>query len=453
MSVTAVLLCGGTGLDADVVTGPAVVIVDELCDSPSAGVAAMRKLGADRVVLGLCKGRSHSDVVAALQRAGAGPFAVETVIVDGLDRHDAARFLAAATAKIGALAPDERGKTVIARGGISRRALFSIAGAATQAPVAVLTEAACVGSKRCGLCADVCPDGAVDLSGRLPHIDTGRCSACGRCVPGCPHGALRLAGSATVQTEAQLEELLSGVPGIVFACGSAHAEAPQAWALVELPSLALVTPGWILQSRLRGVEVRLVPCAGTCCSGVSNVEALANHLLSLCDPPEGTEGPVLLREPLATADAVARLVPREEKVVIRDEAAPLGVLTLATEGCTLCGACGTACPTGALRLDENERETILRFEPDACVGCGRCAATCPESVLEAVRGIDFTRVGRGAVELVRVGVETCDTCGNRLPPPAMQRRLRELLPELAEAPLGLCAACAHRVGVTPAARV
>jgi ferredoxin len=255
-----------------------------------------------------------------------------------------------------------------------------------------------------------------------------------------------------VQTEAQLEELLSGVPGIVFACGSAHAEAPQAWALVELPSLALVTPGWILQSRLRGVEVRLVPCAGTCCSGASDVEALANHLLSLCDPPEGTEGPVLLREPLATADAVARLVPREEGLVIRNDAAPLGVLTLAADGCTLCGACGAACPTHALRLDENERETILRFEPDACVGCGRCAATCPESVLEVVCGIDFTRVGRGAIELVRVRVEMCDACGTRLPPRAMQRRLRELLPELADAPLDRCTACALQIGVTPPAQ-
>lgn len=452
MSATAVLLCSGTGFGVDVVSGPAVV-VEDLCGNPSAGVAAMHGLGADRLVLGLCRARPHADLVAALQRAGAGPFAVETVALGGAHRRDAVRLLAAAAAKLGALAPGERGKTVLARGGISRRALFSVAGAVSEVPIAVLAEAACVGSKRCGLCAGVCPEGAVDLAGRFPLVDSGRCTACGLCVPRCPHGALRLAGSATVQTEAQLRELLPGVEGIVFACASARAEAPPGWAIVELPSLALVTPGWILQARLGGAEVRLVPCDGDCCAGAGDSEALADRILSLCEPPVERDAPVLLREPLATADAVARLVPLQEGAVLLNEAAPLGVLTLADEGCTLCGACGAACPTGALRLDETESEIILRFEPLACIGCGRCAVTCPEHVLEAVHGIDFARVRRGGVELVRADHEACEECGDRLPPTAMRRRLRELLPELADAPLGLCAPCALRVGAPPRSRV
>ncbi len=71
-------------------------------------------------------------------------------------------------------------------------------------------------------------------------------------MPGCPSGALRLAGSATAQTEAQLDALVQGVDGIVLACRAAAATAPPGWGLVELPTLALVTPGWILQLRARG---------------------------------------------------------------------------------------------------------------------------------------------------------------------------------------------------------
>ena len=42
--------------------------------------------------------------------------------------------------------------------------------------------------------------------------------------------------------------------------------------------------------------------------------------------------------------------------------------------------------------------------------------------------------------------ERCTRCGADLPPRPMRRRLRELLPELAGAPLDLCAVCARTNG-------
>ena len=60
---------------------------------------------------------------------------------------------------------------------------------------------------------------------------------------------------------------------------------------------------------------------------------------------------------------------------------------LNAEGCTLCLACVSACPTGALS-DEQDRP-LLRFAEDACVQCGLCKATCPEKVISLRPQLDF----------------------------------------------------------------
>ena len=46
------------------------------------------------------------------------------------------------------------------------------------------------------------------------------------------------------------------------------------------------------------------------------------------------------------------------------------------EVCTLCGFCVQVCPTRALRVDEDARETRLVLDPAACTGCGKCVRTC-----------------------------------------------------------------------------
>jgi len=64
------------------------------------------------------------------------------------------------------------------------------------------------------------------------------------------------------------------------------------------------------------------------------------------------------------------------------EAAPFGEAHVAVEGCTLCLACTTVCPTGALGSNPDRPE--LSFLEDACVQCGLCANTCPEKVISLV---------------------------------------------------------------------
>ena len=74
-----------------------------------------------------------------------------------------------------------------------------------------------------------------------------------------------------------------------------------------------------------------------------------------------------------------RAAPAPVDVVALPAGAPFGAVEINVEGCTLCLACVSACPTGAL-VDDPERP-MLRFAEDACVQCGLCKATCPEKVI------------------------------------------------------------------------
>ena len=67
--------------------------------------------------------------------------------------------------------------------------------------------------------------------------------------------------------------------------------------------------------------------------------------------------------------------------------APFGGVNLNVEGCTLCHACVTACPTHA--LSDNPDRAMLRFTESLCVQCGLCEATCPENVITLEPRLDF----------------------------------------------------------------
>lgn len=53
----------------------------------------------------------------------------------------------------------------------------------------------------CGVCVEVCPEGAISLVDGLARIDSDSCTECEACVRACPHGAIRVARPVAVREE------------------------------------------------------------------------------------------------------------------------------------------------------------------------------------------------------------------------------------------------------------
>ena len=62
------------------------------------------------------------------------------------------------------------------------------------------------------------------------------------------------------------------------------------------------------------------------------------------------------------------------------DGSPFGRLSIDNQGCTLCMACVSTCPAGAL-LD-GQSVPQLRFIEANCLQCGLCSEACPENVLD-----------------------------------------------------------------------
>lgn len=485
----AVLLCADLaqrGLDLDELRAalatrmPAlqILVVDHLCSRPDAVAATLLEAGATRAVLAACRRRlPEAELRARTRRNGSEAHDIQIVRVSSTRGTAAATTtIAAAVARLALTPRGEPSRTRATTGGLSRGALLRLAPAFSLKPVAAIDADRCVGFPRCGLCAHSCPAGAISASGLSAEVRASACEACGLCLASCPVSAIHIAAATPRQIETQLATLLERPEptGLILACTRAVAAlddepALDDWALLELPALAAVTPGWVLQALLAGAsQIQLLPCDGACCSpwrehGMSR--DLCQQLLppplaarvSLggpCAPPSpAAPTPALtqraqikltLAEPEATASALQAL---DASIVIRHPASPLGLLELA-EGCTTCGACASACPVASLTLHEDDATTALLHDPRRCTGCALCAQACPEDVLRVEQGIDTSRLVAGVLQLASTPRQACRACGSPLPPQAIIDRNRRLLtqrwPLLAGAEPSLCLACASQ---------
>jgi ferredoxin len=271
-------------------------------------------------------------------------------------------------------------------------------------------------------------------------IDAHICAGCGQCAAVCPTGAASYALPPADTLLRRLRALLTayreagGTDAVVLIHDEAHGS-PLIDALARfgdgLPANALpVAVNEVTQVGLEAIAAAFAYGASAVrlllrakprhdVSGLGKTLALAEPILAGLGFGSGrvatieTDDPDVLGEtlrllapqpaalkpasftPVGGKRDVMRLALRElhraapapVDVVALPQGAPFGTVELNVEGCTLCLACVSACPTGAL-LDDPERPT-LRFNEDACVQCGLCKATCPEKVITLRPQLDF----------------------------------------------------------------
>ena len=314
----------------------------------------------------------------------------------------------------------------------------------------------------CRACLDHCPVSAISSLGEIVEFDPHICGGCGLCAALCPTGAIeyQLPAGATLlnQTRTLLEtyqkaggerpllvihderhgsEMISmiarfgrGLPARalpllvneVTELGFDFYFDALAWGAAQIAILVgpekreevqgLATTLGLIESVMDGLgygggRVHLLD--------QQDPDAVEQALWTLPAEPGAAAGSFL---PMGGKRARTFLAlqhlhekaPHPIDILPLPQGAPFGAVEVDTSGCTMCQACVTACPAGAL-IDDPERPW-LGFVEENCVQCGLCKTTCPEKVISLEPRINFTDQARSPRELNRANPFNCIRCGN-----------------------------------------
>jgi ferredoxin len=323
------------------------------------------------------------------------------------------------------------------------------------------------GRTGCTRCLEVCPAAAIQPDGDVVRIDPFLCGGCGACNSVCPTGAAayayppnatllerlrtlvgtyRQAGGEQpvllVHDDAHGGELISlsarfgrGLPAhvIPFAVNEVTQLGLDAilgaFAYGATRLLALVPPR--RRDELAGLEAQ----CGYAEAALAGLGYGSGRLeLITAEDPGAVEArlydraelgflgsspgmPAATFLPMGDKRALMRLAlqelhahaPAPADHVSLPAGAPFGRVVVDTAGCTLCLACVSVCPTGAL-VDSPERPQVS-FVEDACVQCGLCRSTCPENVIRLEPRLNFTDEARQPVLIKQEEPFECIRCG------------------------------------------
>ncbi len=303
------------------------------------------------------------------------------------------------------------------------------------------------GQTACTRCLDLCPTGAIQPAGEHVAIDPDICAGCGACAAVCPSGAasyddppaahlferLRTLSDSYISAggknlsllvhDAHGREMISlsarfgrglPVPSIPLELSElsvfGHTEALVALACGFTQVDILTSPH--SEREALGAQIALAEAiAGEpriALLDISDPDALSDHLFA--QTSQAALGGAIL--PLGGRREATRLAARAlrgEAVLELPEGAPYGAVLVDAEACTLCLACASLCPPGALSDDPDNPK--LTFKEDACLQCGLCVGVCPENAITLKPQLNLTDAALQEVVLREEEPYPCVECG------------------------------------------
>ncbi|MBS3804437.1 MAG: 4Fe-4S binding protein [Oleiphilaceae bacterium] len=281
----------------------------------------------------------------------------------------------------------------------------------------------------CTRCLDVCPTEAIFSAGDHIQIDSDICAGCGSCAAVCPTSAVTM-NETPFEALTQVISVMGKVyreqveesPRLVFhtlgAGGDAiahlarfgagladdliplslehvdrigHAEIMAAFGAGYAEVLILADNETDRQAVAAEVELAQAMLKGTK-NAPNRVRVVAADELDAAGDNAGrVSEPVLLvggRRDI-TRVTVGAMAEKIEAPIPLPAGAPYGAIEINPDQCTLCLACVSLCPTGALG-DHPERPEV-QFTENACVQCGICESTCPETAINLIPQLELSK--------------------------------------------------------------
>ncbi|MEM9785679.1 MAG: 4Fe-4S binding protein [Pseudomonadota bacterium] len=300
----------------------------------------------------------------------------------------------------------------------------------------------------CSNCLNACPTGAITSAGDHVAIDPMICAGCGACSSLCPSGAISYDAPPVEDVFRRIQTLASTYrkaggsnPRLLVHDDTHGAEIIRLAArfgrgmpadVIPFETAALASFGHAEMLAALGAgfgSVSLILSPKSDHETISQESALATaisgreiNLLepgdpdtlcdALCGAAEMTaiDAPML---PIGTRRQVTRTAAkalRQDDIIALPDTAPYGAVLLDTDACTLCLACVSLCPSGALA--DNEDLPQLRFQEDACLQCGLCTNVCPESAITLEPRLNLTDAALTQVVLNEEEPFACVECGS-----------------------------------------